>query len=286
MKTKTRERLKTIPGLVNAVRFFRYARNFYSSPYGAIDEAELAIFNAIKNDIKVVFDVGARLNTDYLGNSIGVGAPQTFYLFEPNPIYYKTLCEHVDVLANSARAKPQVVVVNLGLGDKAGYFTYYEDVQSFVKDNGFRQSEVGNEKIFEIRTLDDFCAERSIRSIDFLKIDVEGLDYQVLRGGASIIRATCNYCQFEFGVGKTADGSINTPEKYYQFFGEDFDLYYVRNPQHPIHKEMPHLTELTPLAGDFRDKIEEHLYAGSGCNVLAVRKSHSPPAEFGKLLSR
>ena len=78
MKTKTRERLKTIPGLVNAVRFFRYARNFYSSPYGAIDEAELAIFNAIKNDIKVVFDVGARLNTDYLGNSIGVGAPQTF----------------------------------------------------------------------------------------------------------------------------------------------------------------------------------------------------------------
>lgn len=286
LKTKIKNTLKTIPQLVHAVRFIIKVKNSFSSPYGAIDEAELAIFNAIRNDIEVVFDVGARLNTDYLGNSTGGGAPLVFYLFEPNPSFYKGLCERVDVISASASPDARVVVTNSGLGDKAGLFTYYEDVQSFVKDNGFRKSEDGDGKTFEIRTLDNFCAEQGVGSIDFLKIDVEGLDYQVLLGGSVIIKETVNYCQFEFGVGQTADGSTNTPEKYYQFFGDDFDLYYVRNPRHPIHKEVSHLTELTALTGQFRDKIEKHLYAGSGCNILAVRKSHRPPLEFGKLLSR
>lgn len=270
--------LKKIPFLVFAVRFVKKSINSLRQNYSGIDEAELAIFNAIKNDVEIVFDVGARLNTDYIDNSSGTNIK--FYLFEPNPAYYKKLCKRVLNTAKSSK----VEILNFGLGDKQELLTYYEDVQSFVKDNGFRKSEGHGAKLFEIRTLDDFCREKGISSIDFLKIDVEGLDYQVLLGGSSIIKKTCNYCQFEFGIGKTADGSTNTPEKYYQFFKEDFELFYIRNPQHPIHKEMINLTELTKLSGKFTIKIEEYLYNSYGCNILAVRKDHTPPIEFYKLL--
>ena len=98
MKTTIKNVLKAIPWLVCIVRFLRNVKNSFSSPYGAIDEAELAVFNAIKNDIGVVFDVGARLNTDYISNSVGGGKSLTFWLFEPNPSYCKKLCERVDAI--------------------------------------------------------------------------------------------------------------------------------------------------------------------------------------------
>ena len=273
-----RETLKKIPVLVFAVRAGRKIMNALRHSHGGIDEAELRIFNAIKSDIKTVFDVGARLNTDYVDNS--PGADIKFYLFEPNPNYFKKLCERVQ-----GRAGKSVEVLNYGLGQKRQRLEYYEDVQSFVKDNGYRKSESKTLLQLEIYTLDEFCKERGIDAVDFLKVDVEGLDYQVLLGGETIIKRSCKYCQFEFGVGQTPDGSINTPEKYYQFFAEEFDLYYVRNPQHPIHKELTNLTELTPLTATFRERIEAFLYRGSGCNILAVRKNYAPPQGFQSLLA-
>ncbi|MBI4243446.1 MAG: FkbM family methyltransferase [Planctomycetes bacterium] len=38
------------------------------------------------------------------------------------------------------------------------------------------------------RTLDDFCQEKMIERIDFIKIDVEGMELQVLYGGGQILK--------------------------------------------------------------------------------------------------
>lgn len=42
----------------------------------------------------------------------------------------------------------------------------------------------------EVRTLDDLCADRGIGRIDLLKIDVEGFEFEVLAGAASMLAKT------------------------------------------------------------------------------------------------
>jgi hypothetical protein len=53
----------------------------------------------------------------------------------------------------------------------------------------------------ELRTLDDFCAERGIGRIDLLKIDVEGHELRVLEGARGLLEADAiGFIQFEFNA--------------------------------------------------------------------------------------
>ena len=49
-------------------------------------------------------------------------------------------------------------------------------------------------------TLDDFCVENDIQSIDFVKIDTEGNEVNVMRGARRLIDKQCiGMIQFEYG---------------------------------------------------------------------------------------
>ncbi|HEY9624056.1 MAG TPA: FkbM family methyltransferase [Crinalium sp.] len=49
----------------------------------------------------------------------------------------------------------------------------------------------------ETTTLDDFCQQEGIESIDFLQVDVQGADLQVLQGGANILSRSILAVQIE-----------------------------------------------------------------------------------------
>jgi hypothetical protein len=59
--------------------------------------------------------------------------------------------------------------------------------------------------------------------IDFIKIDVEGAELQVLRGATATIRRCRPVIVFEHGVG-AADCYGTTPEQVYDVLTEDTDL--------------------------------------------------------------
>ena len=57
------------------------------------------------------------------------------------------------------------------------------------------------EHTVEIQTLDQWAASASINSIDFLKIDTEGYEFEVLKGAKELLEAgRINVIQFEFGT--------------------------------------------------------------------------------------
>ena len=141
-----------------------------------IPTEELEVFKALKN-IKVVFDVGARVDIDYLN----ILPKATFHLFEPNPEFFKELKEKVGDRKN-------VYLNNYGLGDKEEELPYDPSTQSFLLS-------VTNPKL-PIKTLDWYVKENNIKRIDFLKIDTEGWDYKVLVGGKETIKM-CKYIQYE-----------------------------------------------------------------------------------------
>lgn len=128
-------------------------------------------------DIQVVFDVGARIDTAYLG----IFPNAEFHLFEPCPDFFEEL--ELKVGKN-----PKVHLNNFGLDEKEGELPYDPRIQSFRDYSIYPK--------LPLSTLDKYVSEREIQRIDFLKVDTEGLDYRVLLGGRNTIKR-CRYIEYE-----------------------------------------------------------------------------------------
>ena len=134
-----------------------------------IPEKELELFKQLK-DLKVIFDVGAREDTDYLD----LWPDSEHHLFEPNPEFFEIL--KVKVLDTK-----NVFLNNFGLGDKKEERTYHNLLQSFTGSGAVGDSLTWHLKL-PLTTLGAYITEKNIKQIDFLKIDTEGFDRKVILG--------------------------------------------------------------------------------------------------------
>lgn len=149
----------------------------------------------------VILDVGAN-EGDFTAAMLAAMADCRIHCFEPNPRTYARL---------SARfaGEPRVVLNNLGLGDRPGSFTLYDYAgsegsghASFLPET-FRDVYRAATQSVEARvtTLDAYLADAGLAAVDFLKIDVEGLEKAVLAGAAaSLAQGHIATIQMEFNA--------------------------------------------------------------------------------------
>jgi FkbM family methyltransferase len=164
---------------------------------------ELEVFKSLK-DIKVVFDVGARADVDYLE----LKPKAKYHLFEPNPLFFAQLKERVGERYN-------VQLNNFGLGDVVGMFPYSNTLQAF----SCGEAPVGEtQQVLEIKTLDSYIIDHKIKRIDFLKIDTEGYDFKVLLGGSKAI-AMARYIQYEHWDNKQQFHDLLENDFYMEYIG-------------------------------------------------------------------
>lgn len=139
------------------------------------------LFRALIRPGMVVADVGANIGmTAVLFSQLA----KSVYAFEPAPSTYDFLVRNV-----AAAGRSNVETVNIGLGDQAAdlTLTFAETNRSggFVSshlrpDTGYRTENI------RIETLDGFFSGDRPRP-DFIKIDVEGFEPNVIRGGATLL---------------------------------------------------------------------------------------------------
>lgn len=170
--------------------------------YDQIPQSELDIFKSL--DVKVVFDVGARDDTDYLEIKPDI----ELHAFEPNVEFFNKLKAKIG-------DKPNVYLNNYGLGDEEGVFGYSDAVQAF--EGGEADTSPGTHAEYPIKTLDWYVDQNDITEIDFLKIDAEGYDYKILMGGLKAIQM-CKYIQYEHWADK---------ERFHQQLERDFIMSYI-----------------------------------------------------------
>jgi FkbM family methyltransferase len=144
----------------------------------------------------VVFDVGANVG-EYAKEILERWGRVDLRCFEPSPSTYAVLGERL-------KDRAGVMLENLGLSDQNGALTFYtrgegSKVASVYKRRSSRWELDQTEEI-RVVTLDAYCAENSIDTLDFLKLDVEGHELSVLIGAETMLRsgAIC-FIQFEFG---------------------------------------------------------------------------------------
>lgn len=145
---------------------------------------------------KIIFDIGA--NVGNYSNELLQKTDAKIYSFEPLPTQYELL-KKLSVYGD------RFVAENKGIGaenktltlhfnpTKPTHASFSEDVKkvSYIKNE--MKTEV------EVVTLDSYCAEKSIKIIDFIKIDVEGFEPEVFKGASEVFnKIKPKFIQIEF----------------------------------------------------------------------------------------
>jgi FkbM family methyltransferase len=149
-----------------------------------------------------VFDVGANKGqflTMIVEGLTSEDVPFTAHAFEPSRPTYAALSDNF-------KDRSYLSLNNFGLSEHAGELElFYDEIGSGLASLSKRRLDYRgidfklSEKV-AIRTLDDYCAEQGIESIDLLKLDVEGHELGVLRGGSRMFEERrIRMVSFEFG---------------------------------------------------------------------------------------
>jgi FkbM family methyltransferase len=202
----------------------------------------------------VLFDVGANKG-EFTNRIIQTwnARPYQLYAFEPSA---KTF----EMLKTAVPPSASVHLINLGLGErKESAELFYDKAGSglasvYPRDLAFRSIDFSTHEAINLTTLDSFCQENGIVKIDFLKLDVEGHELAVLKGGRKMFEmGSVQMVQFEFG-GCNID-SRTFFKDYFNFFAKDFILYRILS------------NGLEKI-----DKYSENLEVFQSANYLAIKK--------------
>jgi FkbM family methyltransferase len=144
---------------------------------GSYEREQSALFQELIQPGQQVLDIGAAVGYYTLLAARLVGAAGSVVAFEPHPENLRYLRSHV-----RQNTLSQVRVLNLALADTSGTARF-----GGGSGSGTSRLQDSGEFEVEVRRLDDLAVEE-VLAPQHLKIDVEGAELAVLRGGEELIR--------------------------------------------------------------------------------------------------
>jgi FkbM family methyltransferase len=147
---------------------------------------------------RTVFDVGANVG-NWSAEALAVWPDCSVHAFEVAPQTFDRLSERFQLSANRRR----VILNCFGLSDENGsrQMFYYPDHPEITAPSPWHGTAQAISFDAQLSTGDTYCQTHAVDTIDFLKIDVEGAEYRVLKGFAERLAAQKVHClQFEYGA--------------------------------------------------------------------------------------
>jgi len=185
--------------------------------YGFDSSGEINVLHRLQRlcamqDTAVIVDVGAHRGEYAAAVLRVIGNKAVIHCCEPDPVAFAALDTRF-------AARPAVHCHQTALGESDGtgwLITDHPGSTTGSVETGGR-SPVGERQISaRIRRLEEFCGENRIARIDLLKLDVEGYEYDVLKGaGRMLSGGRISLIQFEFG---------ETYIRYRRYLRDIFDL--------------------------------------------------------------
>jgi FkbM family methyltransferase len=254
-----------------AVMAFDYIANEISI-HGVYELDELeTIFNALKGFEPqflsgTACDIGANVgnHSRFFATRFG-----KVISFEPNPLI-------LDLLKFNTRNYPNIVVSETALGNCEGSSRLSGDVSNLGNysivspiDQPLSMNQLRNKQDFEVQitTLDSM--KESLRNLQFIKLDVEGSEYQVLMGAAQSIREFTPFIAFEQWPSDFIDGKSKSIE---YLAGLGYVLYWQKN--YSLNQQK------------IFHKLIQFIQIISGFQVKYIETSDSvPPGHYSMLLA-
>ncbi len=150
------------------------------------DDVICALSSLVRSD-DVVFDVGAHHGLMSIIGSRLVGQLGKLVAFEPNPASRAVLVEHLKL--NDVK---NVAIEPVGLSDREGEAPFYAHPGEYSWNstmiNEFADAHSrANVVSITTTTLDHYCVKTGLRP-NVIKIDTEGSDFLILKGGAQMLQ--------------------------------------------------------------------------------------------------
>ena len=178
--------------------------------YGIYEHRLLRLLESLIPANAVMLDIGANIGNHALYLARACSA---VHCFEPNPRAYARLERNIAL--NKAT---NIRVHRFGLGRSDETATFYENTSGNLGASGFRSCE-GERRDLPIRNADDAVAELGLSRIDLVKIDVEGMEAEVLSGLRETIARFRPVIAFEYSGHKQPNWSlIHEALSGYEFF--------------------------------------------------------------------
>lgn len=186
-------------------------------------DGEYLIIKAFVKEEDIVFDAGA-----HVGEWSALALEHTknkckLYSFEPVPHFFEKL-------KNEVKNNAHCCQIALGAGQFQTTMNYYYEESEGCSSLFDRKalSSIPVQKIsIHVTSLDKFCDTYKIDRINFLKIDVEGAEWDVLQGADHLIsNKKIDFIQFEYG-GTFPDANITLYQIYSYLTTHGYSIFRV-----------------------------------------------------------
>ena len=169
------------------ISFFLQRQFYFFGDYW-LERELIALWKDYTVQANIVFDVGANLGIYSLA-AASVNKTASIYAFEPTSeivvalkdTLLKNQIQNVNVVAAAVMNAPGLVDLNSCSGGKAN------DGMNYVT-RGDKIASMSTSRIPSV-SLDEFCQEQGISVIDLIKIDVQGMEYEVLEGASGMLES-------------------------------------------------------------------------------------------------
>jgi FkbM family methyltransferase len=168
------------------------------TPFG-VNPLDDLVFRFPNYRFEVIFDVGANIGQSAIPFSKRFPGSR-IYCFEPIALTFATLGQNV---GNRKNIELYQMALGAVMAEKAMTSMKNSDMSTLrpgpdvdVIAPGGAQTE-----IIKVDTLTGFCDRHSIKHISYLKIDTEGYDLEVIKGGKEILdRSAIDFVELEAGM--------------------------------------------------------------------------------------
>jgi FkbM family methyltransferase len=146
---------------------------------GRYDPQTLSVIDRMARDGDYCLDIGANVGAIAFALAKKAGPSGRVLAFEPGLLTYERLVANLALNPGfSGILKP----IQLGLSDRPGTLHWVEHGDNRGNANLAAEAGPGTVPV-PVTTLDDYLRENPIDRLDFVKIDVESMEYEVIRGG-------------------------------------------------------------------------------------------------------
>lgn len=183
---------------------------------------ETLFYCLIKENIKIIFDVGSRDDSEYLN-------------FNGEVHYFDPINNFIETLKLKPNNNTKSYFNNFALGNETTVIYYYPSYESFFnRIISCNRDDSPNKLLLDVKKGEDYINEHNIKNIDFLKIDTEGFEFNVIKGFGNYLK-NIKIIQFEYG-GTFLDNNVKLIEviDYLREFGFDKFSYLTNNGPIPI----------------------------------------------------
>ncbi len=148
---------------------------------GLYDPDTVSIVRKFVRESDICLDIGANVGAITLALAQKTGVSGKVYSFEPGGMTYGRLSRNLELNPNYLSV---VQPIKKGLSDQEDTLYWVEDQNNrgnagFINKNTINK----NGEPVEFTTIDNFVKNNAVDRIDFVKIDVEGMELEVLLGG-------------------------------------------------------------------------------------------------------